>query len=268
MVSNSTSCNFSEPAVPLKFHHQFLPHSIARLAAGVLALLGAAVAHAENGKAPPLKPYTVAVVGDSQADGIWGAVYRATFQEAGVKVLREAINSSGFTSMTWIPQLQAVIAKQPVHAVIMFIGTNDRQWVVAGPRTRHPYGTKEWNDAYLERVDAFMAYTQAKELKTIWVGLPVMRKADLAETAKRLNDLFEAKAKMYGVLYVPSWRMTVDEKGEYAAYKAGADGRKQLIRANDGIHLTDRGYDLIAGEILKHLRPDIDLFKALQAPPP
>ncbi|MGE0734273.1 MAG: DUF459 domain-containing protein [Alphaproteobacteria bacterium] len=250
-----------------KFSLALIVFPLGRIAACALPMLFAAAANAQTSKAPAPKPYTIAVIGDSQADGIWGAVYRATFQETGVKVLREAINSSGFTSMTWIPQLQAIVAKQPVHAVVMFIGTNDRQWVVAGPRTRHPYGTKEWNDAYLERVDAFMAYTQAKELKTVWVGLPVMRKADLSETAKRLNDLFETKAKTYGVLYVPSWGMTVDEKGEYAAYKAGADGRQQLIRANDGIHLTDRGYDLIAGEILKLLRPDIDLFKLLQAPP-
>lgn len=237
-------------------------------AAAIALAMAATPAFAQTAKAPPLKPFTIAVVGDSQADGIWGSVYRATFQEPGVRVLREAINSSGFTSMTWIPQLEAVMAKQPVHAVIMFIGTNDRQWVVAGGRTRYPYGTKEWTAAYLDRVDAFMAHTKAKGVKTIWVGLPIMRKADLTETAKLLNEVFEAKAKLYDVLYVPSWGITVDEKGEYAAYKAGADGRKHLIRANDGIHFTDRGYDLIAGDIFKLLRPDIDAFKTGQLPPP
>ena len=50
--------------------------------------------------------------------------------------------------------------------------------------------------------------------------------------------------------------------GEYAAYLPGASGRPQLMRANDGIHMTMAGYRRIGAPVAERLKRDAGLDAA------
>jgi hypothetical protein len=41
-----------------------------------------------------------------------------------------------------------------------------------------------------------------------------------------------------------------DEEGRYAAYGKDRDGTTQRMRADDGIHMTAAGYELVAEKIV------------------
>jgi len=50
-------------------------------------------------------------------------------------------------------------------------------------------------------------------------------------------------------------RHTADRDGHYAAFGKDRDGVTQRMRADDGIHFTAPGYELIAGRVLELIPP-------------
>jgi hypothetical protein len=64
----------------------------------------------------------------------------------------------------------------------------------------------------------------------------------------------------HGVVFVPTHEVTADESGQYAAYLADETGRSRLMRANDGVHFTSRGYELLAGQLLSAMDDRLSIF--------
>ena len=46
------------------------------------------------------------------------------------------------------------------------------------------------------------------------------------------------------------WTAVADEQGHYAAYGKDRDGTTTRMRADDGIHFTQAGYEVIAEKII------------------
>lgn len=221
-------------------------------------LLTATPGPATADDAPPRK-LTIAVMGDSIADGIWAGLYRMLARDKRYVVLREAKNSSGFTLTDWLQPLDAVMQKQP-DAVVMLIGANDRQSLVVRDKPRSLFRSKDWEEGYTARVRAFMDKLVEHNVPTVWVGLPIMRSDQANEESLYLNSIYSKQAEEAGVLYLPIWKLTADDDGKYAAYGNDLHGEKHLLRANDGVHFTDAGYEVVADAILRTLRTKVAAF--------
>jgi hypothetical protein len=72
-----------------------------------------------------------------------------------------------------------------------------------------------------------------------------------------LNRIYAAGAMAGGADWFPSWPLFADDGGNYAPYGAGTDGQTTRLRADDGVHFTGSGYDVLA----KALLPVIALYR-------
>jgi uncharacterized protein len=65
-----------------------------------------------------------------------------------------------------------------------------------------------------------------------------------------INKLYEAEAARFGPQFLPLWTAVADDQGSYTAYGKDRDGVTERLRADDGIHFTAAGYELIAQKII------------------
>ena len=204
-------------------------------------------------KAPPAK-VTIAVVGDSLADGIWGAIYRKLYRDKHILVYRGAKNSIGFGSSDLLDMLERPF-EGPVDAVVMMIGANDRRGIYASDgKLAAAYHSPQWPAVYRARVDRFMDSATAHSVPLVWVLLPVIRDEGADIDGKQVNAIVcEAADGRPLVATLATRPLTVDADGKYAAYLKDAKGQQRLVRDSDGVHFADYGYDMIADRILAKL---------------
>jgi hypothetical protein len=65
-----------------------------------------------------------------------------------------------------------------------------------------------------------------------------------------INKIYEAEAARFEVQFLPLWSTVADDQGGYTAYGKDRDGVTERLRADDGIHFTAAGYELIAQKII------------------
>jgi hypothetical protein len=205
-------------------------------------------------KASPAK-VTIAVVGDSLADGIWGGIYRKLYRDKRFSVYRGAKNSIGFGGGDLLDTLDRAFEAGPVDAVVMMIGANDRRGIyTTDGKLEAAYKSPQWPAAYRARVDKFMDTATGHLVPLVWVLLPVMREDGADTDSKQINDIVCSAADSHAlVATVPTRPLTLDPEGKYAAYLKDAKGHQRLVRDSDGIHFTDYGYDMIANQVLAKL---------------
>ncbi|MCB9960041.1 MAG: DUF459 domain-containing protein [Rhodospirillaceae bacterium] len=193
-------------------------------------------------------PIHILVIGDSLADGLWAGVYRRTRGFDDVTVERHTRVSSGLSRpdyYDWNAEIDEVIADEDMDIAIVSIGLNDGQPVFYEGRWDHDFGTEEWDRIYRERVVAFMTELADAGIPTFWLGLPTVRSAEFDQRVQHMNDIYREAAAETGVYFVETRAITADASGAYAAYLNDEDGRQRLMRANDGIHFTGPGYEML-----------------------
>jgi len=82
-----------------------------------------------------------------------------------------------------------------------------------------------------------------------------------------INGVVEARMKALNVPYVETAALTSNGDGGYEAYLANHSGRKVLMRANDGIHMSMAGYLRISGPVADRLKRDAGLDQPAAAAP-
>lgn len=233
-----------------------------RLAA-LLLLLSYVVPTASAVAEARKKPFVIVVMGDSLADGLWASLYRSYVRIRGVKVMRETLNSSGFTAYNWQAKLNGIIRKyRQIDAAVVQMGANDRQRLIAG-RGKYPrFATEEWQIIYQERVEKFMRTLTDRKVPVFWVGLPIMRKPNVRNAATMMNLIFKDAAKNAHATFISSWKVTANEAGEFVDFVRDEKGRKRRFRHHDGIHSSDIGYDRVGDLVIKVMRQDLPQLPA------
>jgi len=221
----------------------------ALLRAVSLALLPAAAAKAD---APPDR---ILVLGDSQAQGLAGGLQRLYRRERAARVIDRSRIATGLATTAhfdWPASINDITEPERGAIAIVMFGANDR------PPMRTPNGLEAFGTSYAAHVRAVARAVHRHCPATIWVGHPIVRDPVYAEDMASLNKLFETNAKAEGADWFPSWPLFVDPAGTYSAFGKGTDGATTRLRADDGVHLTPAGYDVLA----KALQPVIAPFRA------
>jgi uncharacterized protein len=129
-------------------------------------------------------------------------------------------------------------------------GANDRP-----PIRRHGVADlallAQFQKFYAERVREIIRTFRAAGDEVIWVGHPVVRNHDYAEDMAYLDLIFASVAAEEGARWVPTWDLFTTPQGGYTPYGKGIDGMTQRLRADDGVHLTPAGYDVLAERLDK-----------------
>ena len=207
---------------------------------------------------------TIGVFGDSMADGLWAALYRDLGDLDGVDVVKFSEVSTGLSRYDYV-DIQAKSTRQlserPVDVAVVLFGTNDAQAIVIDGQI-HPFGSDGWKAAYAQRVDNLVALMRSRGAEVYWVGLPRMKSSGFDGRMTIINDVVEARMTALGVPYFDTVALTSNEAGGYEAYLSDEDGRRRLMRAGDGIHMSMSGYLRMADPVADRLKADMGVTEA------
>jgi len=200
----------------------------------------------------PVHPHTIGVYGDSLGDGVWGGLYFMVKAHPKDALLRRTKVGTGLTTPDfpgWMQDFTASLDSDHItNAVIMF-GANDQQSIRDENHKGFFFKTPGWTRVYASRVNAVMAETAKRHIATVWIGLPIMRSDDLTVGAAFLNDLFAKAATTNGAVFLALDATFKGSDGKYATHLPDASGRMRQIRADDGVHFTPYGYQIIATKV-------------------
>ena len=79
-----------------------------------------------------------------------------------------------------------------------------------------------------------------------------------------LNQIYATQTAAAGADWFPCWSLFADANGKYQPYGKGLDGETTRLRADDGVHFTGAGYDVLAHALL----PSIEQCHSTPVHPP
>lgn len=215
-------------------------------------------------------PLTITVYGDSLGDGVWEGLYVLLRGDKQTRVVRHSQLGAGLTRgdfEAWLKSLRTELDKSPPGAAVFMVGANDQQGVRDENRIGYAFASEGWQQVYAARVEAVMTEFASRRIPTVWLGLPVMRKAEYNRGARVLDAIFEAAAKRGHVTFVPLAEDFTDAAGNFVVYMHDAEKRNRQVRAEDGIHFTLYGYELIAEKVWAKIQQQREAARASAANP-
>lgn len=210
----------------------------------------------------------IGVFGDSMADGLYAGLYRDLREQANFTVTRFSEVSTGLSRYDYV-DIQAKTARQldeqPMDVAVILFGTNDAQGIEMDGQV-HRFGTPEWKAAYAKRVDDLVALLRSRDVAVYWVGLPRMKRDGFDHKMALINAVVGERMRALGAPYIETAALTSNAEGGYEAYLPNPEGRRTLMRANDGIHMSMAGYLRMSAPVAERLRRDAGLIPVAAAP--
>jgi uncharacterized protein len=217
----------------------------------VCLILTAARVRASAEEAPPER-LTIVVFGDSQGRGIAEGLQRVLIDDTRFKVLNRTHPGAAFVhgEAEWIAPIRKFQSQEKADIAIVMFGANDRLDMREGEAATYlHFKTPSWREEYARRTDMVLKTLVDSGLKVIWCGNPIARSDTYSSDMSYINQIFAERAELYGVQFLPLWEIAAGEGGKYAAYGKDLGGVTRRLRADDGIHFTTAGYELIAEKI-------------------
>ncbi|RUV36352.1 MAG: DUF459 domain-containing protein [Mesorhizobium sp.] len=192
-------------------------------------------------KAPDAR--TVLVVGDFMAAGLAEGLDTAFAENAGVRIVVRSNGSSGFVRddfYNWPEQIKLLIETEKPAAVIVMLGSNDRQQMKVGDVREQPR-SETWTKEYERRTEAFGKAVAEAKVPFLWVGMPAFRVSKMTSDMLAFNDIYHQAAESHGGEFVDVWDGFVDENGAFVTSGPDINGQPVRLRADDGINVSRAG---------------------------
>jgi hypothetical protein len=195
---------------------------------------------------------TIVVFGDSQGRGVAEGLQRVLIDDSRFKVLNRTHPGAAFVhgEAEWMTPIRKFASHEKADFAIVMFGANDRldmKGADAAPYLR--FKTEAWREEYARRTDMVLKTLVDAGLKVIWCGNPIARSETYSTDMSYINRIFADRAETFGAQFLPLWEVAAGEGGKYAAYGKDLGGVTRRLRADDGIHFTAAGYELIADHI-------------------
>ena len=163
----------------------------------------------------------------------------------------------------WPEHLRAETERLDPDVVVLTIGSNDDQPLTNAPggATISPFGEGPWQEEYRRRIGGLMDQVVSEGRTLVLVGVPIVRDPGRSGEYQIINEIYrEEAAKRRGrVFYVDIYKLFQDDGGTYADYLPNDSGELVKYRADDGIHFTRAGGDLIAEEVFRTVAENFDI---------
>ena len=233
----------------------------ARVAGGVPPVPPSSFDPGELGARPaPLGELgTLLVTGDSLSMPLDVQLARQ-LADTGVEVERDphvgtGISKTGLVDWGRLSTQQA--AELEPDAVVVFIGANEGFELPRADGSQIKCCGPEWAAAYAFRARRMMnTYRRGGRARVYWLTLPAPRDNDRQRIARAVNAAIEVAAQPYRAhVRVLDMEGLFTPGGRYRDAMT-VDGRPQIVREPDGIHLNARGAELASDALLEAVGRD------------
>ncbi len=199
----------------------------------------------------------VLLIGDSMMEGVAPGVLKIIREKHHVTGINLSRRSTGLAYpgfFNWPATTAETLRQTPsVGLLVVFLGPND-PWDMPEGKGKPflKFESDDWERVYRGRIDQILDLAKAYHIPVIWVMPPSMRKPKLRHGMKYLNTLYASEVQKYGGLLVD-----VNDIFKYGPDNYAPDillhGKMTRVRADDGIHYTPAGENVIAQAIVSHI---------------
>lgn len=199
-------------------------------------------------------PQRVLILGDSMMRLLSHSLERELAKHPGVTATTFTSLGSGLARLDafdWLGKMRSAMDETKPDAVIVALGTNDKQALQADGSAVVQPGDPAWSTEYARRVGAAMdILVRGGSRQVLWMVLPDMRVAKNQSDAMEINAIIRQEAALRPVIHIFDTRSLLSRKpGTYSPYLIGSDGLPLAVRDADGVHLSRAGADLTAGKL-------------------
>lgn len=205
---------------------------------------------------PALSGERILFAGDSLMQGVAPHIRRSLCSGQGAQCVDLSKPSSGLSQRwfhDWPRTIAQTLERERFTSLIVFLGAND-PWDMIDGAKRIAFHSDVWRETYAERVRDIMRTARARGTTVYWVGLPSMRVPRLHEGTFVQNRIFAAVVQEEGGVFIPTRELLGDGADGFTRFLRLAGGREVAVRAEDGVHFTLAGQQLIADAVLASLR--------------
>ena len=205
------------------------------------------------------QPVRFLVFGDSLAQGyaygVRQAVQHRNDRFAGARVSDQVRIGIGLIPRRGLDPVAAIgqalaTAHPPIDAVIVSLGVND----VGMPLGAVPFYGDQWQQAYRDRLTAFLTAATAGDTQVVWIQVPAVRPTAFAGPLDAtIRGLQDTVVDGYADVVLAETVSLTQSGGEFQTHMITASGASQRLRAGDGIHFTGLGYVAVADRALDAL---------------
>ncbi len=207
---------------------------------------------------------SVLVLGDSLALGL-ATSFERTLKEYNDQIdfARVGKVSSGLAIphlFDWEKKVQVLIDKHKPDIIVVMMGINDANNNIHIDNKKAILGTAAWPDAYQRRVERFLDIITSNKVPTYWVSLPVVRDKAMSDRIQIANVATKNACAAFDLChFVDTAAILTDDNGNYTNFKKDEKGYSIRIRAQDGIHFSTDGGDLLSRYILDYISNFVEL---------
>ncbi|WP_298069720.1 DUF459 domain-containing protein [uncultured Mailhella sp.] len=198
---------------------------------------------------PPSR--TVMFAGDSIMVGLEPILQQA-LAGSGRRFVPLAKVATGFCrsdKFNWPSVLARNVEQERPEVVVICIGTNDGQALWDNGRFL-PFNSPEWHSRYEGRLEAVISTVARYGGRTILLSPPVLRNPRLASSVAVVTGVIRDVCRRTGTPFLDIGPMLADAEGRFQRKGLDVHGQWATLRAQDGIHITGAGNELLATRIV------------------
>ena len=199
---------------------------------------------------------SIAVIGDSLADGLYAGLKQLSRSHENIKVKKYSKVNTGlvrYDRYDWGNAARKIASKDNSDIFILMFGANDLQ-TIRESSGRYHFQTDGWLKRYKARIDTILTELKSTGRDVYWVGLPIVGKKNFAKGYKYLNGIYKERAEANGIQYIESWDWFASENGSFQMSGTTSDGKKRTLRAKDKVHFTPVGYHEIGRLVAREIK--------------
>jgi hypothetical protein len=216
----------------------------------------------EASPAPKRALRQLLVTGDSMSMPLDAVLARRLADGKAVQVTRDPHIGTGISKtglLDWGKLSVRQVSQLHPDAVVVFIGANEGFPIAGADGRERKCCTAGWAAEYAYRARLMMnTYRREGAARVYWLTLPLPRDPARQKIARTVNAAIEVAAQPYlAQIRVLDMASLFTPEGRYSDSLA-VNGRRELVREADGIHLNEKGSELAADVVMRSLAGDFE----------
>ncbi len=195
-------------------------------------------------------PLEVLLIGDSLIGEVADGFGRVTAERVEINWTKDVRISTGLARpdvLHWHRHLEQQLAIHDPDVVVLMLGGNDDQSLTNAPNGVLHLGQEGWAAEYEQRVAELLTIARDSNRTVVWLALPAVRPDRLERTRPMMRAAAERAIGETEVVLLDTEPIVSP-----AGYSPRLDGVQ--VRADDGVHLTHAGGDMVAVALDRLLR--------------